>query len=172
MTGLMKALFVAIVALASLPACAWVPADSIDDMTGKKELSVYASSENNVTLSWPYGNIGAKLYIRNHPRYGKDVIFQADKGQISCRSYAPCRVLVRFDERTPVTFAGANPSDGSTEVVFIRGFEKFTKELEKSKTLKIQVEFYHNGNQTFIFNVDGFSLSRLSAPKAATTTKK
>lgn len=156
----------------SSQANAWHADVKIDEMTGKKEYTASVISENNVTLGFPYGKIGGRLTIRNHPRYGKDVIFSADKGQIPCRSYSPCRVLLRFDDQKPISLQGSNPSDGSTEVVFISGYDRITKELSKAKILKIQLEFYSNGNQIFNFDVSDFGIGMLSDPKTKPPPKR
>lgn len=149
----------------SAPALAWYAADTPDQMTGKTTYAVYVQSKNSVLLSPPYGKISAKLQLRNHPRYGKDVIFAADEGQISCHSWSPCSVLVRVDDKSPIKFQGSNPSDGSSEIVFLRPVDRFVKALNGAKTVRIEVEFYRNGNQSFLFDVANFDGAMLASPK-------
>lgn len=145
-------------------AFAWIAADNPDEMTGKTEYRVYVTSKETINLGWPYGKTKARLYARNHPRFGKDIIFVADSGQIPCHSYSLCKIIVRIDDQTPVTLSGANPSDGSANVVFIQGFDKVTNLLRGGKTAKIEVEFYQNGRQHFTFDITDFSTAMLKPP--------
>ena len=159
----------AILLASMLPAVAtaWVLDVSTDEMTGKQGRSVSVLSTNDTKLAWPYGTIRAHLMIRHHPRYGKDIVFIAQKGQIPCRHYAPCTVLVRFDTNPPMRFSGANPSDGSSETVFIENYSKFTKALVKANMARIEVEFYNNGPRSFTFDVRDFDDSGLIAQTRA-----
>lgn len=146
-------------------AIAWTSNDSIDSMTGKTEFGVFAKSKNSVLLNRPYGETQARLYVRNHPRFGKAVIFAADDGQISCRSYDPCKILIRIDDHQPIAFKGLNPSDGSSNVVFIDGFAKVSKLLANGSTAIVEAEFYRSGLQRFTFDISGFSPNMLAPPK-------
>jgi len=158
-----KCLVVTWISIYPWSAYGWLLDVHPDDMTGKVVRTVSVASENDIILKWPYGTIGARVALRNHPRYGKNILFIADSGQIPCRSYSPCDILVRFDSEPPMRFSGANPSDGSSEAVFIQGYDRFTKSLMKAKKMRIELEFFQNGVQSFIFDVKDFSSSGLTA---------
>ena len=94
--------------------------------------------------------------MRTHPRYGKDVIFSIEKGQILCRSYEDCIVLVRFDDEPPVNYSAVGASDNSTETIFIRNYNKFVKKLLKAKQVRIATNIYKQGAPVFEFDVSDF----------------
>ena len=80
-----------------------------------------------------------------------------ERGQILCRSYEDCNVLVRFDDQKPATYSGVGPADGSSESVFIRNYQKFLVNLKKAKRVRISTEIYQEGSPVFEFDVSGFS---------------
>ena len=79
-----------------------------------------------------------------------------ERGQILCRSYEDCNVLVRFDDQKPVTYSGVGPADGSSESVFIRNYSKFLTSLKKAKRVRISTNIYQEGAPVFEFDVSGF----------------
>lgn len=78
----------------------WDFRTSIDEVSGKSIKSATLNSSNSVEFDFPYngGSIGS-IRVRNHPRFGKDIIFDVSKGQILCSSYNGCFVTVRFDDK-------------------------------------------------------------------------
>ena len=134
-----------------------------DKMTGKVTSTAEISSKNRISLGFPYGGEQrASLMLRKHPRYGSDVIFSIEKGQLLCRSYSGCPVRLRFDADKPYTVQGTEPGDHSTEVIFLPGFKSIASRIGKSKTLLIEVGIYQNGGQIFEFDVAGFDQGKLS----------
>lgn len=96
------------------------------------------------------------LLLREHPRHGKDIVMSIERGQILCRSYEDCNVLVRFDDQKPVTYSGVGAADGSSETVFIRNYSRFLANLKKAKRVRISTEIYQQGAPVFEFDVSGF----------------
>ncbi len=83
-----------------------------DKMTGGTTYTASVSSSNTVNFGFPYGGEqNAHLTLRSDPKYGEDIIFSIEKGQILCRSYEDCSVLIRFDNEKPRTFGGVGPAD-------------------------------------------------------------
>jgi len=154
------------------PAFSWSLDVKTDDMTGKVIQTLAVESTNSHTLSWPYGRISARLLLRNHPRYGKDILFIADNGQLMCHSYAPCKVLVRFDDKPPMTFMGTGPSDGDSTVAFLPGFDRFISALKGAKITKVEVEFYQNGRRVFEFDTSDLDASKISTRPDKPTQKR
>jgi hypothetical protein len=114
-------------------------------------------SSNTVEFKFPYsGEQHGRLNLRIDPKYGKDVIFSIEKGQILCHSYEDCSVLVRFDEEPAMKFSGVGSADNSTESVFIRNYDKFTSKLAKAKIVRISTNIYQEGAPVFEFDVRGF----------------
>lgn len=138
-----------------LDASDWSWEKNTDLMTNKIVITAQTNSNNSHDLHPPYGNlVRATLVIRNHPRYGKDVLMKIDRGQILCKSYSPCTVLVKFDEKPPVKFTGTGPSDHSTETVFINGaFSRFISESKKSKKATIEVPLFQDGQLAWEFDI-------------------
>lgn len=133
-----------------------------DAMTGKEEITAHIQSKSTAELKWPHGSVRGRIIVRKHPRHGRDIIFAASGGQIPCRSYSPCSVLVRFDDNQPIKIQAANPSDGSPDVIFLRGFDRLLAAISKSKTMRIEIEFYSNGLQQFTFDVSGLKTELFS----------
>jgi len=139
----------------------WLYSHSDDAMAKNAVHQAYVSSSNTVNLSFPYeGNQHGTLLLRTHPRYGKDVIFSIEKGQILCHSYEDCIVLVRFDDNKAVNFSAASAADNSTETIFIRNYKRFVEKMLKSKKVRIEVNIYQQGAPIFEFDVSGFDKDR------------
>lgn len=134
----------------------WFYDKNIEPISGKELRYASIVSDNANDLHRPYGpNITGTLMLRKHPRHGKDVIVSLTEGQILCRSYDPCSIMIRFDSRPAIRFTAAGPSDGSSESVFIRGYDKLLAEIKKSKLMTVELPMYQDGNQIWTFNVAG-----------------
>lgn len=130
---------------------------SDEEMSGKAVVTAQVTSTNTINLDFPYsGAQHGTLTLRRHPRWGNDVIFRIERGQILCHSYGDCTINVKFDDGKVIRLNGNPPDDNSSEVVFIPGFTTFTKQLPKAKRVKIEVSLYQAGNQVLEFDVSGF----------------
>ncbi|WP_426078941.1 hypothetical protein [Janthinobacterium sp. PSPC3-1] len=128
-----------------------------DKMSGGNTYYATVSSSNTVNFSFPYsGEQNARLSLRTSPRHGKDLIFSIKKGQILCRSYEDCNVLVRFDEDKASNYAAVGAADNSSETIFIRNYDKFLARLQKAKRVRISTDIYQQGSPVFEFDVSGF----------------
>jgi hypothetical protein len=124
------------------------------------------SSSNTVNFSFPYaGEQKAELILRTHPRYGKDLAFRIERGQILCRSYDGCSVLVRFDDEQGVKFAASSAADNSTETIFIRDYSRFAGKMLKAKRVRISANIYQEGAPVFEFDVGDFDQSKYKPKK-------
>lgn len=118
----------------------------------------FVQSTNSVEFDFPYaGEQNAILALRTHPRHGKDVMFKIERGQILCRSYEDCTILVRFDEKEAQRYSAIGAADNSTETIFIRNYSRFVSAMMKAKNVRIAVPVYQQGEPMFEFNVEGFS---------------
>ena len=139
----------------------WDYSSDRDNMTGKMQAIATVESTNTVQFRFPYGGEQhATLSLRTHPRHGKDLILQIEKGQILCRSYEDCSVLIRFDDNKPETFSGVGAADHSTTSVFIRNYSRFYASMLKAKTVRISVPVYQEGAPIFEFEVVGFDAAK------------
>ncbi|MFM2347524.1 MAG: hypothetical protein RL654_2277 [Pseudomonadota bacterium] len=144
----------------------WTYDKSEDKMTGGATRHAFVLSTNTVNFSSPYsGEQHGRLSIRTDPKYGRDVIFSIERGQLLCRSYEDCDVLVRFDDAKPERFSAIGPADNSTETVFLRNYERFLGKLRKAKTVRISLNVYQQGAPVFEFDVSGFNEAKYSGKK-------
>ena len=136
----------------------WRYYDNEDPMTSKKIYHAFVMSKDYFELDRPYeGRQSAELTLRTHPRWGKDLMLSIKQGQFLCR-YNGCNLTVRFDDGNPITFSASEPEDNSTTILFIDNYSRFVGLMLKSKTVKIQANFYQNGSRVFEFNVAGFDV--------------
>ena len=139
----------------------WSYVQRPDDMAKGTISEASVRSTNTVNFRFPYaGEQHGTLTLRTHPRYGKDVIFSIEKGQIPCPSYQPCTVLVRFDDAQAVRYSAVGPEDNSTETVFIRDYNGFVGKMLKAKTVRISANIYQEGSPVFEFAVNDFDQGR------------
>ena len=110
---------------------------------------------NEFEFGFPYqGAQRGRLFLRVHPRYGRDVFLVIRRGQFLCRP-DDCRVMVRFDDSPGQRFNAAEPANFDSTTLFIRDYDKFLGGLSKAKKLYIEVAFYQEGSRTFEFDVSG-----------------
>lgn len=137
----------------------WSYRSSDDPMSSKSIKFAEVPSENIVDFDFPYsGKQVGKLIIRQHPAHGTEVMFMIEKGQILCNSYAGCNVQVRFDEKKAEKWKALGPADHSNKVLFIQNEKAFIRKLLSSKTIRVQVPFYQEGEPVFEFYVSGLKM--------------
>jgi len=133
------------------PEYKWEYNSYMDDLSGKNVYQAMVKSNNSHSFGFPYqGDTYGTLILRKHPRYGKDIIFQIDRGQILCHTYSDCTVTIRFDEGKPITLTGNPPEDNSTTSVFLP-YSRLFNSIKKSKKIVIGVNVYQEGNPSFTF---------------------
>lgn len=146
MKKMVLAALAAFMAVSGAAMADWSYEATTDKMTGKSGRTASLTSENSLALDFPYrGTNHGHLTVRQHPKYGLDVIFQVQKGQILCSSYGGCPIEVKFDNDKPVRFTGTEPADNSSDTVFINNPAKFIAAAQKAKTILVQVNMYHAG---------------------------
>ncbi len=129
-------------------------------MGGGKLRAATLISTNTLNLRSPYGGAQhGRLLIRNHARLGRNVIIAIERGQVLCRSYDGCPILVRFDEGKARPYKGSEPADNSSEVLFLP--YEIAKQLPSTKVLRVEVPIYQNGSQVLEFDVRGFDADRI-----------
>lgn len=124
-------------------------------MNGKKISFAVLESSNQITFDFPYNQVQrGTLQLRVHPRHGRDAILSVEKGQFLC-SFDGCRVQVRFDDAEAVAFSASEPDSHDTTLLFIQGYDRFTKRLKAAKKVRIEAQFFQEGPRTFEFDVEG-----------------
>jgi hypothetical protein len=142
----------------------WSYRASEDPMTSRVTRQASIESENTVDFDFPYaGPQHGTLILRDHPSYGKDVIFKIERGQILCHSYSSCDVRVRFDERSPERWKASEAADNDSTVIFLQNYSSFVQRLQSAEVVRVQVPVYQEGNRIFEFEVSGFDVERYRA---------
>jgi len=133
-----------------------------DMASGKRGKSATLLSENQLNLGFPYeGEQYGRLMLRQHPRYGFDVIISIQKGQILCSEYSNPYVLVRFDNGPVQKFECAEPEDHDSTYTFLRNEESFESQVKYAKMAYITLTLYQEGSQTLKFKVKGFDPTKI-----------
>lgn len=134
----------------------WDYSTETDKVSNKQGKSASITSNNTFQLDFPYqgGTVGF-LVVRKHPRFGKDIIFFVNKGQILCRSYDGCQVSVKFDDKPAYKVNASEPADHSSDTLFLQGYDRLVKDMKTSKKALVEVTFYQQGNKGFEFNTEG-----------------
>lgn len=144
-------------AAATTPVTTWSYDSSADEM-GRgtiKKASIMSTTELN--FGSPYdGPQRATLQLRQHPKYGKDVILFIERGQFHC-DYDNCTVTVRFGDGKAETVSASEPADNSSTALFLKGYDKFLRNLRTVPKVAIEARFYQEGNHVIEFDVAGFN---------------
>jgi TonB family protein len=131
----------------------WQERSYSDEMTSQTVQTATTRSTNEVTFEFPYGGPQfGSLTIRKHPRNGNSIMLWLEKAQFLCRNDG-CEVLVRFDKGAPHKYNAVAPSDHSTNALFFEDYDSFLSELTAAKEVRIEAEFYRDGNRVLTFDV-------------------
>ncbi len=132
--------------------------DRSQDKMGRAEIkTARLASANVIEFRPPYaGHQRAWLHIRQHPRFGRDVILSLDRAQFVCGVVDGCTVLVRFDDSAAQRFSASEPEDHSSNLLFIEGYARFVTAMAKAKRVRIAATFYQEGSRIIEFDVAGF----------------
>ena len=87
--------------------------------------------------------------VRQAKRSGTDVILGISKGQFNGQY-----VSVKFDDNAAKKYKAYSADDGSLDVLFIDNAKDFIAKAKTAKTIKIEAEFYQEGNRVFTFTAD------------------
>lgn len=140
----------------------WVYTSFEDSMTGKTAHQAAVRSTNTHEFEFPYHRPQkATLSLRDHPRYGKDVIFQIERGQLQCSSYSGCTVMVRFGDAEPRRYNATGPEDNSSEVLFFNNSADFRRRMQAVERVRISTSIYQEGSPAWEFDVSGFKPERM-----------
>ena len=126
-----------------------------DEMNDSKSRFASLVSDNTVNFDFPYqGGSSLSLIVRYMKKYGTDVYIKISSGQFICNEYQGTNnVRVRFDDAAPIKFSTNEPSDGSSDMLFLNNAKKFIKLAKQAKTIKIEAPFYQEGNRIFTFQL-------------------
>lgn len=134
----------------------WDYDTSVDEMNDSKSRFASLTSDNSEYFDFPYnGGSYLKLTVRYTKKWGTDVYVSISKGQFNCNEYdGTDYVRVRFDNGKAIKFRTTEPSDGSSDMLFLSNSKKFITLAKKAKRILVEAPFYQEGNRVFTFTVD------------------
>jgi len=124
-----------------------------------EEHNFYSISSNDfVYLEFPYGggSLGT-ITIRKENGRLNAIMFIVSQGQIDT-DYEGTYFRIRFDDEKPVNWSMSESSDGSRDVMFFNNETALLNKIKKSKKVTLEVPFYNNGSQHFVFNTKNLKI--------------
>jgi hypothetical protein len=135
------------------PPSPWSYRAQSDEMSDRTISYACTTSTNIVNLGWPYESQRVTLCLRQHPRWGQDVIVELERGgQFLCTSYQACTVRIRFDDGEAAAYSALEPADNSSDTIFITNDARFIGKLRRSSRVIIEANFYRAGTQRMSFS--------------------
>lgn len=133
----------------------WEYATTTDEMYGTENRFANLESDNTIKLDAPYYSARLAIVCRYMKKYGYDVIIRASSGQLLCSEYSNTNyVMVKFDDKAPKKYYTNEPSDHSSDHVFLAKPRDFIKEAKSAKKIMVEVYFYQGGCPRFTFTTD------------------
>lgn len=137
------------------PDSKWQYGEDADAMGRGHVRFAHVRSTNTFEFDFPYdGFQRATLTIRDHPKYGRDVILGIVRGQFVC-GVISCRLDVQFGDGEPKRYRATEPSDYSSTALFIRRASRFVKQLKKVDRVRVEARFFREGTRVLEFDVQG-----------------
>jgi hypothetical protein len=135
----------------------WSYNRSSDLETSRDVFHAQIESENIISLAPPYeGDQRGALYFRTHPRYGRQIYLQLERGSLVCPSFGGCTVDVQFDDEPQVQWEATRVGDLSPQMLFILEHDTFVQRVLETNTLRIQPTIFPEERPVFEFDVSGF----------------
>lgn len=133
----------------------WIRTTEKDEMTDTENVWMKLASDNSISQEFPYETTYCTITARYMKKYGIDAIISISSGQIHGSEYNNENyVMVRFDDAKPIKYWFNEPSDNSSDAVFIRKASDFISRCKKATNIKVEVPLYQHGRPVFSFKVD------------------
>lgn len=131
----------------------WVYNTREDKLSWKSIYTASITANEKLYFEFPYGGWqDATLILRHNGPDNNDVILTISKWQF-IGSYNGS-LNVRFDDWKVESIWFNEPSDSSSDAIFIKWETAFIQKLKKAKKVAIEATFYNNWNHTMVFNVE------------------
>lgn len=135
----------------------WQYSQSVDNMRNETKRHALVVSNNSVDFAFPYSG-GSQGKLRVRQRGGElSIMFSITKGNLLCSRYSNDTLSVKFDDGTIREFRCWEPTDGSSELVFLSPEVEFLQLLRSSSRVVVEASFYQEGSRQFIFDTAGLS---------------
>ncbi len=139
------------------PKTEWAYSDKVNEMDDSRTRLARIEAEEELEFSFPYGG-GTKVWINLRKTNSGTEAFLTitkDKGQFMPNTMGDRTILVRFDDKPAEKYSYTDPSDFSSETIFIRNTKKFIDNLKGAQKTIVQCEFFNEGTQTIKFDTGG-----------------
>ncbi len=135
----------------------WSYNRSSDLETSGEVFHAMIQSENLVNLQPPYdGEQRGSLYFRTHPRYGRQIYLQLERGSLVCPSLGGCTVGVQFDDEPQIQWEATRTGDFSPQMIFLLEHDAFIRRVMEAGTVRVQPTAFPDERPVFEFEVSGF----------------
>ena len=134
----------------------WEYESEDDEMTKSESYFATISSDNGEVFEFPYDEEGGShliVTVRQTKKYGTDIALRISNGQF-LTDIEGQYVSVKFDDNVAKKYKAYNADDGSSDVIFINNAKDFIANAKTAKTIKIETQFFQEGNRIFTFTVD------------------
>lgn len=139
------------------PTTQWVETSYKDGMTDESVKVLTLRSINSVSFGFPY-NVSGGSHLSMSIRKGSktfDALLKIDRGQMLC-GYSDCGFVLRVGDAAPKRWTGLNSSTHNSDLMFVRDEKAFEKVVKAGGKVRIGIDFYQAGQQTFEFDVSGY----------------
>jgi hypothetical protein len=125
---------------------------------GEEQKFYSVSSTDLVYLDFPYeGGSSGTITIRKKNGRIDAIMFLISQGQIHTE-YEGNYFRIKFDEEKPVNWSMSESATGSSDIMFFDNESALLNKIKKSKKVTLEVPFYNNGNQHFVFNTQNLKI--------------
>lgn len=132
----------------------WKYSEKEDKMTSNKILYASVIAKEKLQFDFPYnGGSEATLIIRKNDNVN-DIMLRVSKGQFN-NSISGGDVRIRFDELKPKKYSFLPPSDGSSDVIFLKPVKELLSKIKQSHKMIIEAEFFNEGLRHIEFDIEG-----------------
>ena len=124
------------------------------------QISPMAGGTQSTATIYSNEDLGAekvRLVFRRHTEWGQSVFLYGSEPGFSCAKN--CRVSMTFDDNKPITLDGSIPPTGEP-AIFIEEDKKFIAQVEKAKSVAIEVTVKGKPSSTLHFDVGGYDATR------------
>jgi hypothetical protein len=129
----------------------WVYRTRNDAMRSQRHLFATETSTNAEFMGSGINGNSRMRWVRKMADPIEDVYITIPDGQFHC-AIGRCHISVKFDDKPVKDFDAIEPTDGSSDTLFIVTSLTFLNELKASKKAIIEAPFYQDGRRQFTFN--------------------
>jgi hypothetical protein len=137
------------------PISKWIYNETTDKMTSKSIRFASIKATDELQFKFPYGGGSKANFTIRKKDKETDIYLSVKPSQFIC-PIGEGNIRIKFDTKQPKKYSIVSPSDGSSDMVFIRSEKEIIANLKNSKTMIIEAEFYQEGIRQIEFNTENF----------------